>query len=343
MLAQVECTPVATLLEDARVDPSPRIVRWEALTKRRFDELDRSQCVVLLTCSPMEVHGPHLPLGADALEGEGLALRMLRFLPEPHRSRTFVRLPLVYTATDVVPQPGSLHFRPSTTVRVLSDLGRTLAAQGFRDVWVSNFHGGPRHFLSIEKACARAQRRFGLRMVSIFSLMIARLTNGSSEVGDVLGGLPGVRREDLDGDTHGGLLETSQLLALHGDWVDPEYKSLPRRTPDLWLAERGERPTEAGRGDPRRFAAMLRAYRAGVRFFEGETYSGAPAGASPELGEAFLDALGRRAAEACAELLDGRIGPEDCHSPLWRWRFLFLNPLMIRLGNRLVGLRNPLV
>lgn len=321
---------------------APRLLRWETLTKRRFDQLDRAETVVVLTCSPMEVHGPHLPLGADALEGQGLIERTLRFLPERHRGRTFVGLPLVYTATDVVPQPGSLHFRPSTTVRVLSDLGRTLAAQGFRHVWISNFHGGPRHFLSIERACQRVHRRFGLGMVSIFSLMIARLTHGSAEAGDVLAGVPGVRKEDLEGDTHGGLLETSQLLALCGQWVDPEYKSLPRRTPDLWLEERGERRTEVGRGDPRRFLEMMRSFRAGVRFFEKETYSGAPAGASPELGEAFLDVFAGHTAEACGELLDGRIGPEQCHSPLWRWRFLFLNPAVIRLGNRLVGLRNPL-
>ncbi len=130
----------------------PRLVRWETLTKKAFDALDRERCVVLVTCSPMEVHGPHLPLGADALEGEGLAERMLRFLPERHQDRTFLKLPMIYTATDVVPQPGSLHFHPSTTVTVLTDLGRTLGAQGLRDVFVSNFHGGPRHFLSIEKA-----------------------------------------------------------------------------------------------------------------------------------------------------------------------------------------------
>ena len=44
-------------------------------------ELDRERAVVLVTCSPLEVHGPHLPLGADVLEGEGLAERMLCFLP----------------------------------------------------------------------------------------------------------------------------------------------------------------------------------------------------------------------------------------------------------------------
>ncbi len=324
------------------VGEKSRSIRWESLTKRAFDDIDRSEAVVLLTCSPLEVHGPHLPMGADALEGEGLAERMLRFLPERHWDRSFLKLPFIYAATDVVPQPGSLFFQPKTTVRVLTDLGRTLGAQGFRDVWISNFHGGPRHFLAIEKACERANRRYGTRMVSLFSLLISRLTGGTANLDDVLAEVPGVRRADLVGDTHGGLVETSQLLALHGDWVDPDYKNLPRVTVDTWLEEQGRTRTAAGRGDPRRLLAMLRSYRAGFQFFEQQTYSGAPAGATAEIGERILDLLAGKAAEVCGQLLDGEISPADCHSPIWRLRFLFLNPLLIRLSNRLLGFQNPI-
>lgn len=34
------------------------LLRWETLTKRQFDALDREPCVALVTCSPLEVHGP---------------------------------------------------------------------------------------------------------------------------------------------------------------------------------------------------------------------------------------------------------------------------------------------
>jgi len=323
-------------------EPSPRILRWESLTKRDFDAIDRKRAVVLLTCSPLEVHGPHLPMGADALEGEGLAERMLRFLPERHRDRVFLKLPFIYAATDTVPQPGSLYFQPKTTIRVLEDLGRTLAAQGFDHVLVSNFHGGPRHFLAIEKACVRVHRRTGLRMVSLFSLLISRLTQGTSNLDDVLAGIPGIDPADLVGDTHGGLIETSQLLALHGEWIDPGYKELPRQTVDTWLESQGRTRDEGARGDPRRFVAMLRSFRSGLQFFDANTYSGAPAGASAELGFRILDTLGGHAATACTELLDGEIGPEACHSPIWKLRFLFLNPWMIWLSNRLLGFRNAI-
>ena len=313
-----------------------KLLRWETLTKRRFDELDRARCVVLVTCSPIEVHGPHLPLGADALEGEGLAERMLPMLPERHRERVFLKLPFIYTATDVVPHPGSIFFRPSTTIAVLEDLGRSLAAQGFRDVLVSNFHGSPRHFLAIETACDRVSRERGIRMVSVFSVMLSRLTGGSSELDDVLGALPGVNRENLVGDIHAGLVETAQLLALHPEWVERDYARLPRQTVKGWLAERGAVPASAGRGRQSGIFSIVREVRDGLRFFRAETYAGAPGAASPELGDRILDTLASHAAAVVTEILDGALPPTECHSPLWPRRFLFVHPWMVRFMNRLL-------
>jgi creatinine amidohydrolase len=315
----------------------PTWIRWETLTKKQFDAIDRASAVVFVTCSPLEVHGPHLPLGADALEGEGLAERTLRFLPERHQGRTFLKLPFIYAATDGVPQPGTIAFRPSTTIRVLEDLGRSLAAQGFQNVVVSNFHGSPRHFLAIETACERVSRERGIRMLSVFSLMLTRLNGGGSELGDVLGHIPGVRREDFAGDTHGGLVETSQLLALHPEWVDPDYKQLPRRTVEIWLEENGRARPKTERGKLASIPAMFESFKAGIHFFCQETYSGAPAGASAEIGEQILDTLASRSAEALAEVLDGTLPREQWHSPLWKLRHVFVNPAAVRFFDVLLA------
>jgi len=201
---------------------------------------------------------------------------------------------------------------------------------------VSNFHGSPRHFLAIEEACARVTRERGIRMVCIFSVLLTRLTGGSSELYETLGKLPGVNREDLIGDTHAGLVETSQLLALHPEWVERDYATLPRRTVDTWLAEQGEEPPKIERGKPAGILTMINAFRAGLRFFRAHTYSGAPGSASPELGERILDTLATHAAAAVSEILDGTLPPEQWHSPLWPRRFMFVNPWMVRLFNRLL-------
>ena len=303
----------------------PRWLRWETLTKKQFDAIDRERAVVFVTCSPMEVHGPHLPLGADCLEGEGLAERTLRFLPERHQSRTFLRLPFVWAACDGVPQPGTVAFRPSTTMAFLEDMGESLARQGFENVMVSNFHGSPRHFLAIESACERVNRKTGIRMVSIFSLMLTRLGVKGSELGDVLGHLEGVSKADLVGDTHGGFVETSQLLALHPEWVDPDYKSLPRSVV-------AKRPGSGVTG-------ILRDAKAGIQYFKRETYAGAPAGASAEIGERVLDTLAGRAAEAIAEILDGTLPPEKWHSPFWGLRHVFVNRHAVRFFDWLLAVR----
>lgn len=317
--------------------PVPQLQRWETLTKKRFDEIDRKRAVVLVTCSPLEVHGPHLPLGADALEGEGLAERSLRFLPESQHDRSCLKLPFIYAASDPVPQPGSLAFRPSTIIAVLEDLGRSLAAQGFENVIVSNFHGSPRHFLAIETACDRVSKATGIRMVCLFSAMLTRLGVQGSELGDVLGHIDGIEKSDFDADTHGGLVETSQLLALHPDLIDPDYKLLPKRSVGIWAGENGIAHERAGDPSLGALRKMLAGFKNSLQYFADETYSGSPGKASAELGEQFLDVLAERAAGALDDLLEGRLPEEEWHSPAWKLRHVFVNPLAVRFFDRLLG------
>ncbi len=323
-----EEAPAAGRPAEREREAHPRILDWASLTKSQFDRIDRASAVVLVTCAPVEVHGPHLPMGADFLEGEALAARMVRHLPPRHRARAFLRLPPIYAATDVVPQPGSLFFRASTTRAVLEDLGATLAAQGFREIVVSNFHGSPRHFLALEDACHRTSRARGIRMVALFSVMLGRLLGGGRSLEDAIGAIPGVARGALAGDLHAGYIETSQLLATHPDLVDPSYRSLARQRV-------GGREVGFSGGS---FSALIRGYRETMRFFERSTYAGAPALAAAEAGERLLEEFGRRAAEAYTEVLDGTLAPADCHSPLWPLRFLFLHPIAIALFNRALGI-----
>ena len=158
------------------VETTANIREWQYLTSSDFAKLDFANTVVLVTCSPLEVHGPHLPVFADIEESENIILRAAEILCQRNPRMQFLHLPPIYTAADALPQRGSLMFRSSTLVDVLSDLGRSLAAQGFKHIWVSNFHGGPRHFLAIEKAADLCNRRYGTKMVSAFSLLIQRLS-----------------------------------------------------------------------------------------------------------------------------------------------------------------------
>lgn len=285
----------------------------------------------MVTCSPLEVHGPHLPVITDNLEAETLSLRVMEVLNERHPRLEFVHLPPIYVAADVLPHPGSVMFRSSTITRVLSDLGRSLARQGFVHIWIASFHGGPRHFIPIEVACERTNRRYGTKMISAFSLLINRLTRGGSELSEVLGHIDGVTPEELRGDHHGGAIETSMMLHAAGDQVDPGYRELPQRTLEMKRREAGLAPLPA-----KGVLDLMKSFKHKLKYYESETYSGKPSIASAEIGREMMDVLARHTADALEDVWSGVLPPEKCHSPIWPLRWIFTSELLSRVFERAV-------
>ncbi len=317
------------------VETTARVREWQYLTGADFEAMDRKRTVAIVSCSPLEVHGPHLPVITDNWEAEGISLRTMELLCDRHPDISFVHLPPIYVAADVVPQPGSVAFRPDTIVRVLEDLGRSLAVQGFDHIWVGSFHGGPRHFVPIELAAERVNKKYGVHMVSMFSLLVARLTDGSSDVSDVLGTRGGLKPGALEGDTHGGAVETSLMLHLLKRFVDPKHTSLKRTTVGGDLEERGVAPL-----DDSNFLGLLRAFKHTLRYFERESFAGDPAIATAELGAEMLEVFAGHAADALSELWTGELEPTDCHSPVWKMRHLLLSPLVSRVFEKAIGYRS---
>lgn len=313
---------------------------WRRLTGADFARLRGQPTVALVSCSPLEVHGPHLPVIADIAEAEMLLDAAARRVAEARPGLRFVKLPAVYAAADVLPHRGSIRFRTSTITRMLEDLGVSLATQGFDTLWVSNFHGGPRHIVAIEEACARVMRRCpGAKMVPVFSLLLGRLTGGSSDASHILAEPMGLDVRALLGDVHGGAVETSLLLHGLGDWVSAQYATLPRRSLEDELARNGQAPLN--RGPRPTFFEIVRSFPLRYRYFERETYAGDPSLASAARGARVLDTLSTLTAEAMLEVLDGKIAPSAWHSPLWRLRHLLLSERFGALADWVLSTRAP--
>lgn len=320
------------------VASSPRIREWQFLRGPDFETIDRENTVVCVTCSPLEVHGPHLPMITDNWEAEKLTERCIELFHPLHPHVEFLRLPPLYVAADVVPHPGSIMFRSSTITRVLEDLGRSLAKQGFKHIWVNSFHGGPRHFVPIEVACHRTNRKYGTRMISVFSLLIKRLTRGATDLSDVLGHLEGIKREELLGDSHGGAVETAMMLYLLEEHVDPNYKDLDQITVERKRAQHGQTSLVADTKPT--LGKLVFGFREKLKYYETETYAGKPSVATPELGKRILDTLAQHGADALGDVWTGKIPLKDCHSPLWPVRWLFTSTWLSWLMEKLVGYRS---
>ena len=315
-----------------------RIDEWAELTGPDFEKMDRERTVVLVTFSPLEVHGPHLPVITDNLEAEELAYAVAAKLEGMHDDIRFVHLPPMYVAADVLPHPGSVKFQSRTIIKVAEDLGRSLAAQGFKHIWVSSFHGGPRHFVPLEVAATTTNRKYGTKMISVFSLLINRLSGGRTDVPELFAHIDGVNPEELKGDAHAGAVETSLMLHLMGDHVKPEFAELEANTVNIKLERDGKEPLQS-EGRPS-IKELFRGFKEKLKYYETETYSGKPALADPVIGEQMLDTLAGLAADTLSEVWTGQLDPEDCHSPVWPFRWIFISAKFSWLFEKAMKYRN---
>jgi len=244
------------------------ILRLAELSFPRIEALDRERTVVLFAVSPLEEHGPHLPVGTDLFHAEYFNEALAKRLDEVKPGWTAVIGPPIPVGASAFDKAGTLLVRARTVRNAALDYGAALARHGFRFIIVTNGHGGPRHVVALEEAAAAVSRRYGVRMLSVSGPILWNLLRGryTGRLEPLLGRpLTQAEREALRGDAHGGLWETSLLMRVRPDLVDPAHANLA----------------------PVRFPLIdaLR-YNYPLRLGNQMGYIGSPAAATPEFGQA---------------------------------------------------------
>lgn len=267
----------------------------EELSTPALDALDRTRTVVFLSVSPLEEHGPHLPVGVDAFAARYLAEAVARRLVEARPGWQAVIAPTLHLGSFTFEAAGTIPVRQRVVRDVVLDYGEALARAGFRYVLIANGHGGPGHLVALEEAASRISRRHGITMASITGSLAWDFMRGRflDRIESALGRpLSWEEREALREDNHGGLWETSVMLWLRPDLVDAAYRTLP-----------------AARYSP--LARLRRNYplRGG-----GAGYAGHPALADAAFARATMDVLLTEIMALVEGLLDGR-RPRDGRSP----------------------------
>jgi creatinine amidohydrolase len=244
------------------------ILRLAELSFPRIEALDRERTVALFAVSPLEEHGPHLPVGTDLFHAEYFNEALAKRIVDAKPGWTAVIGPPVPIGASAFDKAGTLLVRARTVRNAALDYGGALARHGFRFIVVTNGHGGPRHIVALEEAAAAVSRRYGVRMLSVSGPILWNLLRGhfTERLEPLLGRpLTAAEREALRGDAHGGLWETSLLMRVRPNLVDPAHRSLA----------------------PARFPLIdaLR-YNYPLRLGNQMGYIGSPAAATPEFGEA---------------------------------------------------------
>jgi creatinine amidohydrolase len=268
------------------------------LSTPQIDALDRARTVVIVTVSPVEAHGPHLPVGVDAFAARYFAETLGERLVVARPGWSVLLAPTLPLGSFTFETVGTVSVRQRVVRDAVTDFGRAFARAGFRYIVVANGHGGPGHLSALDEASARVSRRGGVIMASFTGHLAWMFLRGHylDKIEAALGrSLTSDERAAFADDSHGGWWETSLMLMLRPELVDEMYRTLP----------------------PARYAwrAKLRrnyAFRNG-----GEGYVGHPALADPAFAKAAAEVLMGEALALVDGLLDGAIKPADRRSPFF--------------------------
>jgi creatinine amidohydrolase len=278
----------------------------EEMSTPALDALDRERTVVVLTVSPLEQHGPHLPVGVDAFTARHFAAVIAERLVASRPGWTVVLAPTLYLGSFTFDSVGTVRVRQRVVRDAVVDYGASLARAGFRFILVANGHGGPGHLAALEEASAIVSRRRGVTMASFTGHLAWEFLRGRylDKIEAALGrALTAEERRAFCDDAHGGWWETSLMLLLRPDLVDARYRDLP----------------------PARYSWPERVVPNYPLRNGGRGYVGHPALADPAFARATTDVLVDEAMRMVEGLLEGRMRPADRRSPFSRVPFFRTN------------------
>ena len=270
----------------------------EEMSTPALDALDRARTVVVLTVSPLEEHGPHLPIGVDAIAARHFAEALSEQLTAARPGWTALLAPTLHLGSFTFDAVGTVKVRQRVVRDAVVDYGRSLARAGFRYILVANGHGGPGHLTALEEASAIVARRHRVMMASVSGHLAWQFLRGryTDKIVAALGRpLTDDERQAFGDDAHGGWWETSLMLLIRPDLVDPSYRTLP----------------------PARYSLRERAIPNFPLRNGGQGYVGHPALADPAFARAASEVLMADAMELVEGLLDGRVAPAAGRSPFF--------------------------
>src|SRR5207249_1412290 len=202
----------------------------EEMSTPAVDALDRAKTVVLLTISPLETHGPHLPVGVDAFTARHFAQTIADRLVAARPGWSAVLVPTLHLGSFTFDSVGTVTVRQRVVRDALVDYGSAFARAGFRYILIANGHAGPGHLAALDEAAALVSRRHGITMASFTGHLAWEFMRGhyATKIEAVLGrSMSDEERRAFAEDAHGGWWETSLMLLLRPDLVDESYRTLP--------------------------------------------------------------------------------------------------------------------
>jgi creatinine amidohydrolase len=176
---------------------------WAEMTTEEFRSSDTSGWIVVLPIAAVEQHGPHLAVGVDAVIAEGNVQAVRDILPKGLPA-TFLPTVWMGKSDEHIAFPGTVTISAETQIRLLTEIGESVARAGARKLVIANSHGGNVPVMDIVARDLRVRLKMLVVQCSWHRL-------GSPD------GL--FSEAETSHGIHGGEIETAQMLHFRRDLV----------------------------------------------------------------------------------------------------------------------------
>ncbi|MGY2049878.1 creatininase family protein [Methylobacterium sp. JK268] len=179
---------------------------WQDLTTTEIRARAMDRAIAVLPVAAVEQHGPHLPLGTDAIIAEGYLARAAALVPD---DLDVLLLPVqaVGKSDEHLSFPGTLTLSAATALAAWGEIGRAVHRAGCRKLVIVTAHGGNSALIDLLALDLRG------------AVGLLAVTTAWSRFGTPPGLFP---EEEIRHGIHGGAIETALMLALRPDLVRRE-------------------------------------------------------------------------------------------------------------------------
>ncbi len=179
---------------------------WDEFRRTEFADGRIGNTIAILPTAAIEQHGPHLPVGTDAMIGGGMLSEVETILPSDLDVR-ILPIQSVGKSNEHLWSRGTLTLSAETALRAWTEIGLSVARSGVRKLVIANSHGGNFDLVSIVARELRVQA----------GMYVVKCQWGS------FGHPPGLYSDhERSIGIHGGDVETSLMLHFRPDLVDME-------------------------------------------------------------------------------------------------------------------------
>jgi len=203
-----------------------KIIKFEELSWKQIEKLDRKKTIFFLPISPMEEHGPHLPVGTDFLIIKDATTEAIKFLNQKRPDLTYVQMPLTPVgyckfSTDF---PGSISVSGKTVRDIVYSVGSSLGNHGFKYLVICTYHMALAHLKGIYSAMKKLESKYDMNVCEPWGPFFYsdQIKKNEPKLGF-----------DTTKEVHAGFRETSLMKYQYPYLVDESYKKLQSIYRDL--------------------------------------------------------------------------------------------------------------